>query len=116
MLVAARELAQRGREAGLRLKALLEADFESKEIRPALGWAGLKSAAEQDEFIRKMLSIEKFVEVNQTPWLKSHSGMQEPQGELGEMLREKSYWDAIVRRMLEDGGGFGKYPPLPPGD
>ena len=102
---AARELAQRGREAGLRLKALLEADFESKEIRPALGWAGLAEARKLDGFIDDMYKDGKLVEVNQTPWLKSHSGMQEPT----EDLRREVYQEEILKRIKKDGGGFGRY-------
>jgi len=102
---AARELAEQGREAGLRLRALLEADFESKDIRPALGWAGLKEAAQEDDFIAKMISTEKFVEVNQTPWLKSHSGMLEPTEE----LREKVYKEEIMQRYILRTTGFGRH-------
>ena len=105
MLVAARELAERGREAGLRLKALLEADFESKEIRPALGWAGIEEAIGIDPHIRTMFQEGKLVPVNQTPWLKSHSGMQEPT----EDLRREVYQKEIMERIKNDGGGFGRY-------
>ncbi len=87
----------------------LEADFESKDIRPALGWAGLEFARDVDESIKRMYQAGKIIEVNQTPWLKSHSGMQEPRGELGEILRQKSYHDAIVEPMLKT-TGFGRYP------
>ena len=108
-LDAARRLVEAQQDAVTRLRALVETDFRSKEVRPAMGWAGLREAVDIDRFTREMVAAGRFIEVNQTPWLKSHSGMQEPQGKLGEMLRQRSYHDAIIAPMLKT-TGFGRYP------
>lgn len=69
-----------------------------------MGWAGLEEVKEIDPFIRMNVERGKFIPVNQTPWLKSHSGMHEPTEE----LREKVYRGVIWERFLKK-SGFGRY-------
>lgn len=90
------------------LRALKNTDIQTISPRQAMGWNGLKAAADTDPFIRQKINEGKFVEVNQTPWLKTHSGMQVPDGETAQMLREKSYRDTIMVRIKES-SGFGQY-------
>jgi len=104
-LDAARQLAEAQQEAVIRLRALIETDFRSKEVRPAMGWAGIEEAVKIDDSIARMFDAGKILPVNQTPWLKSHSGMQEPT----EALRKEVYQKEIMNRIKKDGGGFGNY-------
>lgn len=90
------------------LRALKNTDIKAVRPRPAMGWWGLKAAADIDPFIRQKVNEGKFVEVNQTNYLKTHSGMQVPNGKSGDMIREKSYRDAIMVRIKES-SGFGQY-------
>ncbi len=103
-LDAARRLVEAQQDAVTRLRALVETDFRSKEVRPAMGWAGLEEVKEIDPFIRMNVERGKFIPVNQTPWLKSHSGMQEPT----EDLRKEVYEKEILKRIKQSGGGFGR--------
>jgi hypothetical protein len=79
--------------------------------RPALGYVGFeavagdKAGAERDEFIELQLESEKFTPLDQSKWLFSHSGMKIPSQE----VFEKSFSDAIMRRIVEEGTGFGRY-------
>lgn len=72
--------------------------------RPALGYKGLFGIKDKDDFIRRMLVSEDFVEVNQTPWLFQHGGMRIP----SEELFENVYVEAIWKRFLSH-SGFGLY-------
>jgi hypothetical protein len=67
--------------------------------------AGDKAGAERDEFIELQLESEKFTPLDQSKWLFSHSGMKIPSQE----VFEKSFSDAIMRRIVEEGTGFGRY-------
>ncbi|ONF42105.1 hypothetical protein BTO32_17520 [Marinobacter lutaoensis] len=67
--------------------------------------AGDKAGAERDKFIEEALRVNKFSIVNQSKWLFSHSGMKIPSQE----VFEKSFSDAIMRRIVEEGTGFGRY-------
>jgi hypothetical protein len=58
-----------------------------------------------DPFIERHFRQGKFAPVNQTDWLFSHSGMKIPSQE----VFEKSFSDAIMRRIVEEGTGFGRY-------
>jgi hypothetical protein len=67
--------------------------------------AGDKAGAERDTFIEKALNSEAWSVVDQSKWLFSHSGMKIPSQE----VFEKSFSDAIMRRIVEEGTGFGRY-------
>ena len=75
-----------------------------RPVRPAMGYVGIEEAVKIDDSIARMFDAGKISPVNQTPWLKSHSGMQEPTEE----LREKVYRDVIWDRFLKN-SGFGRY-------
>ena len=72
-----------------------------KEPRPVMGWAGLNL---DDKFIRDNMN-KKFIQINQTHWLYSHSGMKVPT----QALFDNVIRDRIVNQMIKDGGGFGTY-------
>jgi len=73
--------------------------------RPALGWNGLTAAAEIDPFIQQNLLNGKIAEVNQTSYLKTHSGMQVPT----ERIRTEVYEKVIMNHYIKPHTGFGKY-------
>ena len=95
----------------LRLKKLAVNDWVPEQSpRPALGHVGFKEIVRKDttvfdEFIDRSLTDEKFFPVDQSKWLFSHSGMRIPSDE----VFNRSYEAAIVRRVLNEGGGFGGY-------
>jgi hypothetical protein len=69
-----------------------------------MGWWGLKAAADIDPFIQQKINEGKFDEVNQTSYLKTHSGMQEPT----DIIRTEVYKKRIFQQM-KDTTGFGSY-------
>ena len=95
----------------LRLKKLAANNWvPEQQPRPALGYVGLdevtrRGAAEFDDFIDRSLTDGKFIPVDQSTWLFSHSGMRIP----SEEVFNRSYDAAIMRRVVNEGGGFGHY-------
>ena len=81
-----------------------EAASKAREIRvrPAMGWKGVNPG---DPFTNKLESVGKIVQVNQTDWLYSHSGMKIPTEKLFEEIITKQ----IMQRIHDEGGGFGLY-------
>jgi len=79
--------------------------------RPALGYVGFEEVAGEedlpdfDRFLKEELNSGRIQEVNQSDWLFSHSGMRIPSDE----LFEKSFLDAIMKPLLKEGVGFGRY-------
>ena len=95
----------------LRLKKLAVNDWVPElPPRPALGYVGFdgvtgEGATEFDEFLDDALRDGTFFPVNQSQWLFSHSGMRIP----SEEVFSRSYEAAIMRRVLDEGVGFGRY-------
>ncbi len=78
--------------------------------RPALGYVGFDEVAGEgatafDEFLDDALRNATFFPVDQSQWLFSHSGMRIP----SEEVFKRSYEAAIMRRVLDEGVGFGRY-------
>ncbi len=95
-----------------RLKALaLNLWWPEKAPRPALGYVGFEevtgdqNSPQFDAFIGRNFDQRKFIPIDQTKWLFSHSGMRIPSNE----VFEKSYTDAIMSPILKEGVGFGRY-------
>ncbi|SOB76872.1 Alpha/beta hydrolase of unknown function [Marinobacter sp. LV10R510-11A] len=95
----------------LRLKKLAVNDWvPEQQPRPALGYVGFdevagEHATELDEFIDRSLTDGKFFPVDQSEWLFSHSGMRIP----SEEVFDRSYRAEIIRRISDEGVGFGRY-------
>jgi len=96
----------------LRLKKLAVNDWvPEQQPRPALGYVGFdevagdSAGANHDEFISKALRSKYWLVVDQSKWLFSHSGMRIP----SEEVFNRSYEAAIMRRVIDEGGGFGRY-------
>ncbi|UQG62141.1 alpha/beta hydrolase [Marinobacter sp. M3C] len=102
---------QMAKDYVLRLKKLAANNWvPEQQPRPALGYVGLdevtrRGAAEFDDFIDRSLTDGKFIPVDQSTWLFSHSGMRIP----SEEVFNRSYDAAIMRRVVNEGGGFGHY-------
>ena len=79
--------------------------------RPALGYVGFNEVAGEraglfrDRFIENKLFDESWLATDQSKWLFSHSGMRIP----SEEVFDRSYRAEIVRRISEEGVGFGRY-------
>ncbi|MBL1273151.1 MAG: alpha/beta hydrolase [Oceanospirillales bacterium] len=78
--------------------------------RPALGHVGFDEVAGEgatafDEFLDDALRNATFFPVDQSQWLFSHSGMRIP----SEEVFKRSYEAALMRRVLDEGVGFGRY-------
>ena len=71
-----------------------------------MGWAGLKNAQNVDPFIAEMISSGKFIQVDQTPWLFSHSGMKIPTKVLFDNVIKKRIMDEFI---MKGDGVFGRY-------
>ncbi len=91
-----------GEDAIKTVKAFVEADFEVKKPRPAMGYSGPEMV--EDRFVRDMRDKGKLIPVDQKLWLFSHSGMKLPSA----LLLEKVYEERIMQRLLRD-TGFGRY-------
>ncbi len=95
----------------LRLKKLAVNNWVPEQPpRPALGYVGFNEVAgehatELDEFIDRSLTDGKFFPVDQSEWLFSHSGMRIP----SEEVFDRSYRAEIIRRISDEGVGFGRY-------
>ncbi|MDN6319412.1 MAG: hypothetical protein L0J77_06575 [Marinobacter sp.] len=95
----------------LRLKKLAVNDWVPEQPpRPALGHVGFdevtgEHATELDEFIDRSLTDGKFIPVDQSTWLFSHSGMRVP----SEEVFKRSFVDEIMEPILKEGVGFGSY-------
>jgi hypothetical protein len=59
----------------------------------------------RDKFLEDRLLNESWLVVDQSRWLFSHSGMRIP----SEEVFNRSYDAAIMRRVVNEGGGFGRY-------
>jgi len=95
-----------------RLKALALNNWRPENApRPALGYVGFEGVAKDqdspqfDPFISRNFDQGKFLVLDQTGWLLSHSGMKIPSDE----VFEKSYTDAIMKPIVREGAGFGRY-------
>ena len=86
------------------LRALKNTDIQTVSPRPAMGWNGLGAAREVDNHTKNLLASEKITQVNQTPWLKTHSGMQEPTDSIRSNVYKKEIMDRILKYT-----GFGTY-------
>lgn len=86
-----------------RLKAYYNGKHKESP-RPALGYEGFFEVKDEDDFIRRMLASEDFIEVDQQDVLFDHSGMRIP----SEALFEKIYVETIWKRFLSN-SGFGLY-------
>ena len=79
--------------------------------RPALGYVGFNEVAGEraglfrDRFIENKLFDESWLATDQSKWLFSHSGMRIP----SEEVFDRSYRAEIVRRISDEGVGFGRY-------
>ena len=102
---------QMAKDYVLRLKKLAVNNWVPEQRpRPALGYVGFdevtrRGAAEFDDFIDRSLTDGKFIPVDQSKWLFSHSGMRIP----SEDVFDRSYRAEIVRRISDEGVGFGRY-------
>jgi len=59
----------------------------------------------RDRFIENKLFDESWLATDQSKWLFSHSGMRIP----SEEVFDRSYRAEIVRRISDEGVGFGRY-------
>ena len=95
----------------LRLKKLAVNNWVPEQRpRPALGYVGFEEVRDEratafDRFLYESLNENKLIPVDQSKWLFSHSGMRIP----SEEVFNRSYDAAIIRRVLDEGGGFGRY-------
>ena len=95
----------------LRLKKLAVNDWVPEQPpRPALGYVGLDEIADNtspnfDQFISRLLDEDIIYQANQSTWLFSHSGMRIP----SEEVFNRSYRAEIIRRISDEGVGFGRY-------
>jgi len=95
----------------LRLKKLAANNWvPEQQPRPALGYVGFEEVtgedvADFDVFLDKSLASGKFFPVDQSTWLFSHSGMRIPSKE----VFNRSYRAEIIRRISDEGVGFGSY-------
>ncbi|EAZ99591.1 hypothetical protein [Marinobacter sp. ELB17] len=102
---------QMAKDYVVRLKKLAVNNWVPEQRpRPALGYVGFEElagehATELDEFIDRSLTDGKFFPVDQSKWLFSHSGMRIP----SEEVFDRSYRAEIIRRISDEGVGFGRY-------
>ena len=102
---------QMAKDYVVRLKKLAVNNWVPEQRpRPALGYAGFdeitdERASEFDSFLHESLNDGKLIPVDQSKWLFSHSGMRIP----SEEVFNRSYDAAIIHRVVNEGGGFGRY-------
>jgi hypothetical protein len=103
---------QMAKDYVLRLKKLAVNDWvPDQPPRPALGYVGFDEVAGEragvfrDRFIENKLFDESWLATDQSKWLFSHSGMRIP----SEEIFNRSYRAEIIRRISDEGVGFGRY-------
>jgi len=102
---------QMAKDYVLRLKKLAVNNWVPEQRpRPALGYVGFdeitdERASEFDSFLYESLNDGKLIPVDQSKWLFSHSGMRIP----SEEVFNRSHRAEIVRRISDEGVGFGRY-------
>lgn len=77
-----------------RLRAYYNGQHEESP-RPALGYEGFFKVKDEDDFIKRMLASEDFIEVDQQDVLFGHSGMRIPSEALFEEVYVKEIWQRL---------------------